>query len=133
VRSAPPEETHKVVMVAYGSALSRASTAEGELSKLGDADSSPSKRVPYSKQQRLPPWSMKTIRWAMGTYITLVHMLGITGFFYVPRCQTATLWFAFLLWPITGFGITGGAHRLWSHRSYTAGRLFRCITMLANS
>ena len=34
---------------------------------------------------------------------------------------------------ITGFGITGGAHRLWSHRSYTAGPLYRCVVMLANS
>ena len=77
--------------------------------------------------------SFKNIRWAMGTYITLVHLLGFWGFFQIARCQVATLWFAFLLWPITGFGITGGAHRLWAHRSYTAGPLFRGLTMLANS
>jgi len=45
----------------------------------------------------------------------------------------ATLAWAFMLWPISGFGITGGAHRLWSHRSYTASRSFRCVTMIFNS
>ena len=82
-------------MVAYGSALSRSPTEEGELS---NAAAKPT-RVPYSQQQRLPPWTMKNIRWAMGTYITLVHILGLAGLFYVPRCKAATLWWAFVLWP----------------------------------
>ena len=76
---------------------------------------------------------MKNIRWAMGGYITFVHILGLYGLFYVPQCKAATLWWAFVLWPITGFGITGGAHRLWAHRSYTAKPLYRCIVMLMNS
>merc|ERR1719253_904165 len=116
-------------MVAYGSALSRTSTEEGELSKLAD----PPKRVPYSQQQRLPPWEWKDIRWAMGGYITFVHMLGVVGLTHIPAAKVATLWWAFVLWPISGFGITGGAHRLWAHRSYTAGPTYRFFTMLANS
>ena len=31
------------------------------------------------------------------------------------------------------FGITGGAHRLWAHRSYKASFAFRAITLLCNS
>ena len=42
-----------MVFAAYGSALSRSPTEEGELTKLS---SSPSKRVPYAQQERLPPW-----------------------------------------------------------------------------
>ena len=120
-------------MVAYGSALSRTNTEEGSLEKLNTTEQPPPKRMPYSQQQRLPPWTWKNIRWAMGGYITFVHVIGLIGLSYVPLCKTATLWFAFALWPITGFGITGGAHRLWAHRSYTASPLFRCVTMLANS
>ena len=40
---------------------------------------------------------------------------------------------AVLLWPISGFGITGGVHRLWAHRSYQANFTWRFFTMLANS
>ena len=76
---------------------------------------------------------MKDVRWGMGGYITAVHVACLLGLTYVAQAKTATLWWAFILWPITGFGITGGAHRLWSHRSYTAGPVFRGVVMLANS
>ena len=115
-------------MVAYGSALSRNNSEASDLDQM-----SPNKRIPYSQQQRLPPWTMKNIRWGMETYISFAHFLGLMGLFYISSCQTATLWFAFALWPITGFGITGGAHRLWSHRSYAAAAPFRFIVMLCNS
>merc|ERR1711988_1432207 len=69
----------------------------------------------------------------MGGYITFVHLLALVGLCCVPSCKAATLAWAFILWPIGGFGITGGAHRLWSHRSYSAGPIFRCVTMLVNS
>ena len=117
-----------VHMVAYGSALSRTNSEADSIDSM-----SPTKRIPYSQQQRLPPWNMKSIRWGMASYITFAHMLGLSGLFYLSSCSAATLWFAFLLWPITGFGITGGAHRLWSHRSYSASPLFRGVVMLCNS
>jgi stearoyl-CoA desaturase (delta-9 desaturase) len=115
-------------IAAYGGALSRTNTDEGSLSELNEKEF-----VPYSKQQRMPAAGFKDIRWMMGGYITLVHVLAITGLFYIPSCKAATLWWAFILWPISGFGITGGAHRLWAHRSYTATLPYRFVLMLANS
>lgn len=91
------------------------------------------KRVPYHLQQRLPPWKLKDVRWAMGGYITAVHVLALFGLTYIAQAKAATLWWSFALWLISGFGITGGAHRLWSHRSYTAGPIYRGLTMIANS
>jgi len=91
------------------------------------------KKIPYSQQQRLKPWTMANIRYTMGGYITVMHLLAFWALFWVPRCMPATLWWSFVLWPITGFGITGGAHRLWSHRSYSATPLYRGIVMLMNS
>merc|ERR550532_3078480 len=38
-----------------------------------------------------------------------------------------------LMWQIGGFGITVGAHRLWSHRSFAAQTPFRIVLMLLNS
>ena len=57
-----------------------------------DAKGTEEVNLPYAKQQRLPPWQWKDIRWTMGSYITLVHVLGIMGLFYIPECKTATLW-----------------------------------------
>merc|ERR1719378_961000 len=107
-----------MVMTAYGSAMSRSATDEGRLDSHSGKEES---KVPYAQQQRLPPWKWSDIRWGMGGYITAMHLLAFFGLTYTPVAKAATLWWAFLLWPITGFGITGGVHRLWSHRSYTAG------------
>lgn len=69
----------------------------------------------------------------MGIYITLVHIVAFIGLFYVPKCSTQTLFWSFFLWPISGFGITVGVHRLWSHRSYEASSPVRLFLMLVNS
>jgi len=66
-------------------------------------------------------------------YISLVHVVALVGLFTVPKCSAETLIWAFILWPISGFGITVGVHRLWSHRSYTASASLRCLLMLFNS
>jgi len=47
--------------------------------------------------------------------------------------KTQTLYLALALWPLTGFGITAGAHRLWAHRTYKAHWSVRTLLMLLNS
>jgi len=91
------------------------------------------KQIPYGQQERLPAWQWKDVRWQMATYISLMHVLAFAGLFWIPSCSTATLCWAVLLWPISGFGITGGVHRLWAHRSYQANFTWRFFTMVANS
>jgi len=78
-------------------------------------------------------WKAGNINWPMLVYISLVHIVGFTGLFRLGECSKETLLWAFLLWPISGFGITVGVHRLWSHRSYEASFSFRFILMLCNS
>mmetsp|Transcript_29311 Transcript_29311/g.47634 ORF Transcript_29311/g.47634 Transcript_29311/m.47634 type:complete len:355 (+) Transcript_29311:108-1172(+) len=73
------------------------------------------------------------VNWPMLIYIALVHVAGFYGLMLITSSQWQTLLWAFILWPISGFGITGGVHRLWSHRSYKANFIFRFFTMLANS
>lgn len=125
-----------MVLAAYGSALSRTATEQERLNSNAPADTEPPSFVPYAKQTRklasFPP-KMSEIRWLMGGYITVTQVLALIGLFYLPHAKLATLAWAFLLWPITGFGITGGAHRLWAHRSYKAGPVYRTLVMIANS
>lgn len=73
------------------------------------------------------------LNWPMIIYITLAHVAGIVGLFTISKCHKYTLLWAFLLWPISGNGITGGVHRLWSHRSYKASFPLRVFLMLSNS
>lgn len=63
----------------------------------------------------------------------MVHIVAAVGLTYIPKCSAQTLLWAFILWPISGFGITVGVHRLWSHRSYTAAAPVRLALMLCNS
>lgn len=80
-------------------------------------------------------WKAGTINWPMSIYISLVHIVAVVGLMNVLQGQASkeTLMFAFILWPISGFGITVGVHRLWSHRSYEACFAVRFVLMLCNS
>jgi stearoyl-CoA desaturase (delta-9 desaturase) len=69
----------------------------------------------------------------MGIYITLVHIGALVGVGFLGAAKWQTLLWAFVLWPISGLGITAGAHRLWSHRSYKASFPLRVFLMLCNS
>jgi len=74
-----------------------------------------------------------TLNWPMIIYISLAHVAAVVGLFTISQCHTYTLLWAFILWPISGIGITGGVHRLWAHRSYKASFPLRVYLMLANS
>eukprot|EP01006_Ploeotia_vitrea_P006230 TRINITY_DN12588_c0_g1_i1.p1 TRINITY_DN12588_c0_g1~~TRINITY_DN12588_c0_g1_i1.p1 ORF type:complete len:329 (-),score=-3.92 TRINITY_DN12588_c0_g1_i1:125-1111(-) len=73
------------------------------------------------------------LRWPMIIYIALAHVAAVVGIMTIPYCSWKTLVWAFLCWPISGFGITAGAHRLWAHRSYKAHWIVRLFLMLGNS
>eukprot|EP00928_Gymnodinium_smaydae_P036390 TRINITY_DN25446_c0_g1_i1.p1 TRINITY_DN25446_c0_g1~~TRINITY_DN25446_c0_g1_i1.p1 ORF type:complete len:568 (-),score=42.27 TRINITY_DN25446_c0_g1_i1:84-1787(-) len=73
-------------------------------------------------------------------------LVGRTTFFLVMHCLA--LWAVYriyihvsaarlcaeviMMWQIGGFGITCGAHRLWSHRSFVAELPFRVLLMVLN-
>ncbi|KAL7528423.1 hypothetical protein ACHAWF_002553 [Thalassiosira exigua] len=78
-------------------------------------------------------YDAKTINWAMGRYVTIAHVMGFVGLLKVRECKVETLLLAFLLAPISGLGITVGAHRLWAHRSFTASFPLRLFLMLCTS
>lgn len=78
-------------------------------------------------------WKNGSINWPMGIYVSIVHAVAWVGLLTVSKCSYETLIWAFVLWPISGFGITVGVHRLWSHRSYEASFIVRAFLMLCNS
>jgi len=74
-----------------------------------------------------------TLNKPMVIYVSLTHYWAYLGLTRLLLVSNKTLLWAYILWPITGLGITAGVHRLWSHRSYTATAPFRCLLMLMNS
>jgi stearoyl-CoA desaturase (delta-9 desaturase) len=71
----------------------------------------------------------KEINWAHTILLTSTPLLAFVGLVFVrPRLETI-LW-TVLMYFWTGLGITGGYHRLWSHRAFSASfpiRLMLCI------
>ena len=74
-----------------------------------------------------------TLNYPMIIYISLAHVAAFVGLLTIPKCHPYTLLWAFILWPISGLGITAGVHRLWAHRSYQATTPLRVALMLMNS
>ena len=73
------------------------------------------------------------LAWGYVFYLGIAHITGLKGIFRLRDCSAETLIFAYLLWPITGYGVTVGAHRLWAHRTYEAHFLVRLYLMITNS
>ncbi|GMT23329.1 hypothetical protein PFISCL1PPCAC_14626 [Pristionchus fissidentatus] len=63
------------------------------------------------------------------SFAHLLALIGAYQFFFVAKWQTC-VW-AVLLHQIAIMGVTSGAHRLWSHRSFKATTTARVIFMLA--
>lgn len=78
-------------------------------------------------------WNERTFNWPMIVYVSLVHVTALQGIAKLTQCSPETIVWSFVLWPISGFGITVGVHRLWSHRSYEAHWSLRLVLMLCNS
>lgn len=59
------------------------------------------------------------VNWLHATVVILFPLVGCVLAFYTPL-QTKTFTWAVVYYFCTGFGITAGYHRLWSHRCYSA-------------
>lgn len=67
-------------------------------------------------------------------YWLVLHILALWGVAWnVTTCKWETLVFSFLLYLWTEISITGGYHRLWTHRSYKAKLGLRIFYMVLGS
>ncbi|XP_015589799.1 acyl-CoA Delta(11) desaturase isoform X2 [Cephus cinctus] len=77
-------------------------------------------------------FSFKTeLIWLNIIAISLVHLIAFYGILTFPvfECKLTLLW-GTLLGQLAGFGVTGGVHRLWTHRSYKAKLPLRIILLV---
>lgn len=71
--------------------------------------------------------------WRNIVLMSLLHIAAAYGFTLIPSAKALTLVWTAVCYAISGLGITAGAHRLWSHRSYKASFPLRVFLALANS
>jgi stearoyl-CoA desaturase (delta-9 desaturase) len=74
------------------------------------------------------------IVWRNVVIMALLHVSALYGLYLFCFCvKWQTMAFAIFLYVISGLGITAGAHRLWSHRSYRAKWPLRVILCIFNT
>ncbi|XP_023246138.1 acyl-CoA Delta(11) desaturase-like isoform X2 [Copidosoma floridanum] len=72
--------------------------------------------------------------WRNIILFAVLHTGALYGVYLAfTSAKIATTIFAFLLYQISGFGITAGAHRLWAHRSYKATWQLRLLLVIFNT
>ncbi|KAI8997991.1 acyl-CoA desaturase [Gaertneriomyces semiglobifer] len=76
--------------------------------------------------------SVKDIDWLSSGLLTITPLLSIYALLSVPIVPKTAIW-ALTYYFITGFGITAGYHRYWSHRSYDAAKPFQVWMALAGA
>jgi len=64
--------------------------------------------------------------------ICLIHVITLVGFFMFPITRQGWM-YMFLMYFFSGFGITVGYHRLWSHRTYKASTVWRVFWRLGGA
>lgn len=84
------------------------------------------------KEKEAPKAPTKLV-WRNIVVMSVLHIAAVYGFTLVPSAKAWTLVWTAVCYAISGLGITAGAHRLWSHRSYKASAPLRVFLALANS
>ncbi|XP_034488366.1 acyl-CoA Delta(11) desaturase [Drosophila innubila] len=75
------------------------------------------------------------LKWDKVIQISLLHIAaGICLITYpLVELRLPTVLFSFFMGGVAGFGVTAGAHRFWTHRSYKANSLLRTLLILSYS
>uniref|UniRef100_A0A914W1K9 Uncharacterized protein n=1 Tax=Plectus sambesii TaxID=2011161 RepID=A0A914W1K9_9BILA len=87
-----------------------------------------------SKSKTVSARDLQPIVWRNVAKFALLHLAGLVGLYQaIFYAKWATLLFTFVLFCVSQFGATGGAHRLWSHRSFKAHWPAKVILMYFNT
>ncbi|XP_068423954.1 stearoyl-CoA desaturase b [Clinocottus analis] len=85
----------------------------------------------YKEQEGPKPPTI--LVWKNIVLMSLLHLAALYGLVLLPSASFSTLAWTAVCYLISALGVTAGAHRLWSHRSYKASFPLRVFLALANS
>uniref|UniRef100_A0A8D0GLY7 stearoyl-CoA 9-desaturase n=1 Tax=Sphenodon punctatus TaxID=8508 RepID=A0A8D0GLY7_SPHPU len=86
-----------------------------------------------SYREKEGPKPARSYVWRNILLMSLLHLGGLYAFCLIPSAKFVTLAWVCLCFLISALGVTAGAHRLWSHRSYKASLPLRIFLAFANS
>ena len=78
------------------------------------------------------PRPKQEVVWLNVFFMAALHLGALYGIYLIPQAKPLTWLWSLLTYHWAGLGITAGAHRLWSHRSYKATAPMRAILMIMN-
>ena len=77
------------------------------------------------------PYSIEIV-WRNVIIMSYLHLAAVYGLFLLPSTRVLTWIWSLVCFLAGGLGVTAGAHRLWSHRSYKATWFLRIMLMIMN-
>lgn len=83
--------------------------------------------------EKAGPKPPRTLVWRNIILMSLLHAGAFYGFFLVTSASLMTLAWSIVCFMLSALGVTAGAHRLWSHRSYKASLPLRIFLAVSNS
>ncbi|XP_034564482.1 acyl-CoA desaturase [Notolabrus celidotus] len=87
----------------------------------------------HTYKEKEGPKPPSNIVWRNVIMMTLLHIGAMYALLLVPSASPMTLLWSVLCFLISALGVTAGAHRLWSHRSYKATLPLKIFLGVANS
>ncbi|XP_052041191.1 stearoyl-CoA desaturase 4 isoform X3 [Apodemus sylvaticus] len=87
---------------------------------------------PSYQDEEGPPPKLEYV-WRNIILMALLHVGALYGITLVPSCKVYTWLFGIFYNVVAGLGITAGAHRLWSHRTYKARLPLRIFLIILNT
>ena len=93
------------------------------------SDAVPETSIGGNDRKSQPP---RQIVWLNVYLISALHLMALHGLCLIPLANPWTWFWSVLLFFWGGIGVTVGAHRLWTHRSYKATWPLRLYLMVMN-
>ncbi|XP_043471858.1 acyl-CoA Delta-9 desaturase-like [Leptopilina heterotoma] len=88
-------------------------------------------KMSYSEKEISQSYFKTKLKWMMIISIFILHSLALYFMFTFPASKSMkTFAFQFAYAIMGGFGVTGGVHRLWTHRAYKAKWPLRLILLV---
>ena len=86
----------------------------------------------FGETDRGTPSPTQQIVWLNVCLIAALHLMALHGLYLIPSAIPWTWFWSVLLFLWGGMGVTVGAHRLWTHRTYKATWPLKLYLMVMN-
>ena len=98
----------------------------------GHATESDEELLYETKSYKEEPYNRQIV-WSNIAKFIILHTLALYGLSFLPSLTWQSWIFLLSTYQFSGAGITAGAHRLWSHKTYKAKYPLRLFLAIANS